>query len=171
MQFTLQGLHSWLSQVKYANYHAAMTQQAEGPSDIIGQRIREVRRRRGWSGEVLAQRCQEHGLTLSRQAVANIENGRPSQDGTRRRHVTVEELLGLSLVLGVAPVHLLIPKSNDENYPLTESHAVATEIARNWVRGSTQLPLSDEDTMIWLTERPQQEMRIVSGSENGEGTE
>jgi transcriptional regulator with XRE-family HTH domain len=80
-------------------------------SDIIVQRVKVLRRERGWSARELARRCAEAGapeLTLS--VLNNIETGRPDpKTGKRRRRVDVEELLALARTFDVLPSDLLEP--------------------------------------------------------------
>jgi transcriptional regulator with XRE-family HTH domain len=88
----------------------------QSPSDVLGDRVRQLRKQRGWSVEQLAERCEEVGapkLTVS--ALYAIESGRRDKTGRRRRHVTVEEYLALSLALGVSPRALLLASSFDIN--------------------------------------------------------
>ena len=87
------------------------------PSDLTAVRIRETRRRRGWTARQLADRCAEAGapeLTVS--VIANIETGRRDAEGHRRRDVTIDEALALAYVLEVPPV-VLIPAFLDGDKP------------------------------------------------------
>jgi transcriptional regulator with XRE-family HTH domain len=82
-----------------------------GESEAVAQQVRELRHKRGWSAQDLANRCAEIGAADMTSAVlANIETGRRHpRTGIRRRQVTVEELLTLARALDVLPIDLLEP--------------------------------------------------------------
>lgn len=63
-------------------------------SDVLGERIRELREAKGWQQDELAQK-----MGLSRETLSGIENG--------RRHVKAEELGRFADVLGVSSDQLL----------------------------------------------------------------
>jgi transcriptional regulator with XRE-family HTH domain len=115
---------------------------ATSSTRAVAQRVRELRRKRGWSAENLAQRCAEVGAPgLNRAVIANLECG-------RRTYVTTDELLTLAYVLDVAPVHLLVPVNLDEavaehHYQLTPDRLIAVRDARQWIRGRFCPPGSD----------------------------
>ena len=73
-------------------------------SDSVAARIRQVRKRRGWSPADLAARCTALGATdLTENVIENIES-RSARASKRPRPVTVDELLALAAALAVAPV-------------------------------------------------------------------
>ena len=79
-------------------------------SDLVAQRITELRRLRRWSAKALAGQCAEAGAPeITAAVIANIETGRRGPDGIRRRDVTVDELLAFAAALGVKPGDLLGP--------------------------------------------------------------
>jgi len=111
-----------------------MTQTAASLTTTIAGRIGDLRQRRGWSANDLAKRCAEQGLPgLNRSVLANLESG-------RRRYVTVDELLTLSLVLGVSPIHLLLPTDDYAQVEVTPTVAEAAGWVRPWIGGRTVLP-------------------------------
>ncbi len=82
---------------------------AATPSDIVGERIREIRRRRRLKVPELAAACAEAGHPeLTEQTIYNIESGR-RVDGRRRRTVSVDELLAFAEVFDVSLSVLLWP--------------------------------------------------------------
>jgi len=118
-------------------------------SDALALRIREVRKRRGWSVQQLAERCASLGAPeLTRAVLANIESGRPDTRGQRRRTVSVDELLALALALDTAPVFLLaLPdeREPDTALVLTSTHAEANaDLLQRWLRGDEPLPGANE---------------------------
>lgn len=119
-----------------------------GPSEIVAQRVRELREGRGWSTSDLAARCAFAGMpSLNRAVLANIELG-------RRARVSIDEILVLAYVLDVAPLHLFIPV-DDEKTPSVRATAqlcVPPHVMRRWVRG--WLPLPGQKSRIYRTEIP-----------------
>jgi transcriptional regulator with XRE-family HTH domain len=132
---------------------------AQTPSDVIGARIKEVRRRLDWTAERLAEECRRVGATdMTAAVIANIETGRRRADGRRRREVTVEELVLFAKVLSTAPVHLMVPVT-ESTYQLTPDGAgVRASRARGWVRGFD--PISSTDRRIFFSEVPEEELRV-----------
>jgi transcriptional regulator with XRE-family HTH domain len=119
---------------------------ALSPSGVVAERLKEARRRRGWTAKQLAEHCAKAGAThLTVSVLANIESGRPDLDGHRRRDITVDELVTLSYVLDVAPVYLLgLPASGDNAMHITPNRTVddPDELLR-WLRGDQALPGTD----------------------------
>ena len=70
-----------------------------GKKNICGERIKEIRRKRGLSQENLAARLQTEGVNIERDSVSRIEIG--------TRFVADYELLVLCKVLEVSPEYLL----------------------------------------------------------------
>ena len=137
-----------LACVKWTRYCATMTQttadDAQGrgttPTRVVATLVREARDRRGWTAQQLADKCTEAGMpSLDRSTVANIETG-------RRRRIGVDELLTLAYVLDAAPVHLLLPRTDDDPVRLLPTVTVPAGQARRWVRGDEQFPDRDERT-------------------------
>lgn len=124
------------------------------PSDVLGERIRESRRRRGWTSRQLAERCMAMGLPrLTPSVMANIESGRPDADGRRRRDITVDELLAIAYALDVPPSHLLLPgrpaSGTTAVVAVTETcHIDDPTALLRWIRGDAPLPGSDARAYI-----------------------
>jgi transcriptional regulator with XRE-family HTH domain len=79
------------------------------PSDVVAERVREIRRHRNLSVQELAQACADAGYPeLTRDAIYAIETGRRVK-GRRRRHVSVDELLAFTKVFNVPLSVLLWP--------------------------------------------------------------
>jgi transcriptional regulator with XRE-family HTH domain len=75
----------------------------------VRRRVKELRERQGLTTHELARRCASLGLErLTRDVLTSIELG-----GARRQSVSVDELLGLALALGVSPIHLLLGSNDD----------------------------------------------------------
>jgi transcriptional regulator with XRE-family HTH domain len=103
-------------------------------SDLIAERVKELRQRRGLTAKQLADRCKELGAPdLTASVIANIESGRPDSTGRRRRELSVEEHLALSLALEVPPALLLLP-INDE-LEVTPSARMDAYTFASWFTG------------------------------------
>ncbi|WP_319460078.1 helix-turn-helix transcriptional regulator [Micromonospora sp. RTP1Z1] len=78
-------------------------------SDVIGQRIRDLRERAGMSREDLAAAASEAGAPagLTGTVIRFLETGRPGRDGQRTRYFTLDELAALAAGLEVTPMELL----------------------------------------------------------------
>lgn len=139
-----------LQSVKRSRYCAFMTQKdAASPHHVIAQRMKELRRRHGWSAEDLAEHMRTAGVPWKREIVANLENG-------RRQSVTVEEWLTLAYVLSVAPLHLLVPLEDDIRYAhVPVGNPTVPQFARAWIRGDT--PIGETDAKQYFAERPDSE--------------
>lgn len=105
---------------------------------MIGQRVNQLRKKRGWSIQKLAAMCAEAGATrLTGNAIENIEYGRRDKSGRRRREVDVSELLALAYVLEVPPVALVVPLdiADDERFELTGEVTAPAGQVRAWFAG------------------------------------
>jgi len=110
------------------------------PTRTVATLVREARDRRGWTAEQLAERCAAAGMRqLDRSTIANIETG-------RRRRIGVDEWLVLAHVLDVAPLHLLLPRDDDDQVAVTPTVTVTAAQARRWAAGREPLPGGDERT-------------------------
>jgi transcriptional regulator with XRE-family HTH domain len=125
----------------------------ETPSDVVARRVREVRRRRGWSAARLAEQCARVGAPhLTESVIANIESGRPDEQGRRRREVSVDEVIALALALEIAPVVLLVRFDNGKPYQVTPARVELSQRVRTWVRGL--VPLDGMDRQNFYNELP-----------------
>jgi hypothetical protein len=128
------------------------------PSDLIAQRVRELRRARGgMTVAELAERCKDAGMPgLTAQALYKLEGQR---DKRAPRPVSVDEMLVLAYVLDVAPVHLIAGLDDDAPLPVSPDWTVSAQGGRAWIRGLAPLeggdrrlyeatvPASEEHTM------------------------
>lgn len=113
-----------------------------GVSDVVGARLRDLRKLKRLSVEDLAARCKEVGSPeLTTAAIYAIENGR-KKDGARTRHVTVDELLALASALEVTPLGLLMP-NDPEDQLLVSGHAVGGDRVFDWLGGGFDSPFGD----------------------------
>lgn len=138
-------VHTLIALCQRGTYCAPVTQTPVGPTAAIARQMRELRRAQGLSGQKLADAMTAEGVAWDRSIVANLETG-------RRRTVSVEEWLALARVLGVAPLHLLVPIEGGE-YQVTPSLTADAEDVRTWVSGYDS-PLTgvgdDRDRTSWF---------------------
>ncbi len=137
------------------------------PSDYLAARIREVRCARNLTVAQLAGHCAQLGEPrLTASVINNIESGRRHQDGSRRRHITVDELLALALALNAPPLYLLIPPDDMETpYPITSTEVLPRYQVAAWFAGVGPIlqPMSSAgDTRLYYSERPLTESAPVN---------
>jgi transcriptional regulator with XRE-family HTH domain len=142
-----------------------MTQdEAWTPTAAVAHRVRELRERRGFTAQRLADLMVEQGISWQRSTVAKLENG-------NRESVSLQEWLALAVVLSVSPLHLLVPpwpspgwerpagERNDPNdeaeYLVTPTRSEPMHRIRRFVRGED--PLSRMDRRAFYSEIPPQE--------------
>lgn len=65
------------------------------PTRVVAERVRELRKRHGWTAEQLGEEMTRTGIKWDRYAVANLERG-------RRQSLTVDELAALASAFGVS---------------------------------------------------------------------
>lgn len=120
-------------------------------NDLIGQRVRDARKRRDLSVEDVIAKCAKQGLPLTAGQMYLIETR--GKEGKPRRRITVDELLTLAYVLEVSPLSLLLPEL-DGDYPATPETRTTASSVLEWLAGDRLPPLpapgsadeySDED--------------------------
>jgi len=118
------------------------------PSEVFRKRLREVRKIKGWTQQDLAAALGRAGVHLNEFVITRMESG--------NRRVSVDEAITISAVLGVSPVHMLVPLNDDETVQLAPRlPAVRTVDARAWLRG--QRPLSQADEGLFYFQTPPSE--------------
>ncbi len=117
------------------------------PEQTARERIRELRKRHGWTQQDLARELNLIGGTkIDRAAVAKVELG--------QRGLSLSEFLRYALALDVAPVHLLAHPDGDEPLTLGSFEASPLEM-RAWIRG--ERPFFNQNARFYLSEVPKQE--------------
>src|SRR5215217_1266123 len=104
--------------------------EAVGPiTAVIAGRVRELRTAKGWSAAKLAQEMNALGVHWERLVVTKLETG-------RRRSISVDELLALSIALGVPIFGLLLPRPYDaDQVTLTPATVAPWSHAAMWLIG------------------------------------
>lgn len=106
--------------------------------DVVSHRVQELRKRRGLTGQKLADRCKEIGAAhITRDFVTSLE--------TRRRGISADDVIVLAYALDVAPLALLgLSEQRREAVSVTPSVVVGDgEQWRNWLVGDAALEGSD----------------------------
>jgi transcriptional regulator with XRE-family HTH domain len=105
------------------------------PAQVFARRVREARQGHGWSQVRLAEELTRIGYQKSRETLTKLERG-------TYRNASVDDVFALAAALGVAPVHLLVPLDDEAALEVVPGVPVPARIARAWIRGSLQLPIS-----------------------------
>jgi transcriptional regulator with XRE-family HTH domain len=121
------------------------------PSDIAARRIRELRKRHGWTQQQLTNRLNHLGAQIDRVGVAKVELG--------QRKLPLDEVFWFAQALSVAPVNLLAPIADDqqdEPIELGANFSCSPAEMRRWVRGQQHFPF--QDPRVYYTEVPTEEL-------------
>lgn len=124
------------------------------PHQVIAERVRDLRKGRGWSAERLAEEMAAVGIPWTRAVVTKLET-------KRRPGVSIEEVFALAYVLSVAPIHLMVPPLDAEDltpYRITpEGPNTVPSFARAWIRGHS--PIGEVDAKRYFAEVPDSEWK------------
>jgi transcriptional regulator with XRE-family HTH domain len=103
-----------------------------GPNGrAVAANVKRLRAARGLSLRALAESLQKVGRGLSADALNKIENG-ASPDAKQIRRVDIDDLMALSVVLGVSPVTLLLPADARGTAEITGAGEVDARGAWQW---------------------------------------
>jgi transcriptional regulator with XRE-family HTH domain len=117
------------------------------PEEVFAMRVREARKRRGWTQKQLADRLTEIGYPTERTTVVKIEAG------GRRSNAPISDVFAFAVAFGVSPVHLLVPLDDEAEVRIVGvAEPMKAPAARAWIRGRLLLP--DADTVAYLSEFP-----------------
>lgn len=98
---------------------------ARSPDQVLPEALRELRRRRGWTQQELADAVESLGGLIERPKISNVESG--------KRKASLDELFCLAVALGVSPEALVLPRS-DPSVKVTPSRTERTERVVYWWR-------------------------------------
>lgn len=127
-------------------------EQPPKPSQVLVERLRELRRQQGMSAADLSDRIADLGEHLSRATISKIETG--------QRGVSLDEALLLAYALSVAPTHLICP--TDERPVQLGRWTVGSGRLRAWVRGQ-YAGLGGIDERRYYTQVPDEEWSPPTG--------
>lgn len=124
---------------------------AEAITEVVASRVRYLRESMGMSQEDVALALNKVGVPWKRATVVNLETRAPGSrgKGLGRDAVTLEEFLGLALVLGVPPVGLLYDLRSGDPTPITNQVSAPPMEAALWTIGRRVLPEGERDADNW----------------------
>jgi transcriptional regulator with XRE-family HTH domain len=121
------------------------------PAQVFGERLRELRQRRGWNQRELAERAH-----VDRTTVNKIEQG-------GRSDVSISQLFTFAEVLDTSPINLLTPGVATAQIEVSAGGRVLSGLeARRWIRGDAPAP--DADPLDYFLDLPIDEQRDIIGS-------
>ncbi len=123
-----------------ATPRASWTTEPEGdvpaPSDYFREQLVGIRKRRGWSQDMLAERLSAIGWSIDRSTLEKIES--------TPRKVTLDEVFAFARALEVSPAALMLPHSWEKWVQLAPTERWDAGTVLRWLRGERQLPFLDE---------------------------
>jgi transcriptional regulator with XRE-family HTH domain len=123
--------------------------QAIRPARLFGERVRTARDRQRLSLAELSAKTARLGKKLDSSMIARIERG--------ETRAALEHVMLLAAALGVAPVHLITPQSDDTTLYVAPKFKVPAPSARAWVRGEVIPP--GADALAYFAELPVSEQQ------------
>jgi transcriptional regulator with XRE-family HTH domain len=102
--------------------------------------MKEVRERKRWSQQDLANRLAEMGDPTDRATIARTE--------TRARGLSLDDAVAYAAALGASFVHMVCPLDRTELVALGSKMAVPSVEVRDWIRGQRSLRPEDERTLV-----------------------
>jgi transcriptional regulator with XRE-family HTH domain len=114
------------------------------PSEVFAERMQEVRERRRWSQQELADRLDELGWPTDRSTLARIEG--------KSRGVSLNDAVAIAAALGPSLNSMVVPLGSPKGVQieLAPKLCVAPSQARSWLRGHG--PLREQDRRTYFTE-------------------
>lgn len=134
---------------------AEKSPQPQTPGEMFGRRVREERDRQRLSLRELADRVNALGSGLDRSTLARIERGE-----TRGN---LDTLFALAAALGVAPIHLMLPREDDAEIKLVGKRRLTAGAARAWIRGVKLLDDSNPSAYVAAMSPAEQERLAHAG--------
>lgn len=105
------------------------------PSDYVRLRLRDARKKKGWSQRELAEAMAQAGWPIDRTTIARIES-----DTVRAKNLTLNEAVAFAAVLGISPLFLIAPWDNKARVSIAPKITSSAQDFRMWMRGD--LPLN-----------------------------
>jgi transcriptional regulator with XRE-family HTH domain len=115
------------------------------PAKVFARRLRQAREARHWTQQELVDQLAVLGYQMDRATIAQIESGARRNGVTRSENITLNEVVALSMALGVALIHMVVPPEPDDApvWLVPKRPADTALNARRWARG--EQALGDED--------------------------
>lgn len=114
-------------------------ERARAMHEVLAERVREYRRRRGWSQQDLANEMAKLGYRINRVTLAKLEAG-----GTRAENASLLEVLVVAAALDVPPPLLLLPLGDDVDVHLTPAVRLDPALAYLWWCGEESFARRDD---------------------------
>ena len=130
---------------------------------VFARRVRQVRLRRNWTQQRLAEEMAKVGHPMPRGAVAKLESG-----VQRPENISLEMTVALCAALNVPLVSMLASLELDELVQVTPAITTTSEAVRKWIRGAWMLEATDrnpDNLRAYFTEHPLEELTTASGGE------
>lgn len=122
------------------------------PSKVFAGRMREVRKAKNWTQQDLAEELASLGHKVDRTTISHTESG--------ARTVQLDDVMAFATALGVCPLHLIVPTTDDEHVVLAPEMVVRAAEVRRWFRGRLILrPGVDDQT--YLSQVPEREFNAL----------
>jgi transcriptional regulator with XRE-family HTH domain len=133
------------------------------PGVVFGQRLAQVRAKRGISKAALSRRLEELGHPLHRVVLGEIEGG-----GTRARNVSLEDVLAIAYALGVPPLQMMFPYDEQRVRIVGNREPVEPERLRYWIVGPPYgSSIEKDDTFTYIFELPEKDLADLASSVSG----
>jgi transcriptional regulator with XRE-family HTH domain len=136
-------------------------------TEAVAARVRQQRTRLGMSQDELAQGLNKVGVPWQRATVVALENRAPGSRGKDpgRYSLSLQEWLGLALVLKLPPIALLLD-TRDTTTPITGNKAASGLDAALWVVGKRPLD-NEQPSEAWteMTEPLRDAWRAVENAQ------
>jgi transcriptional regulator with XRE-family HTH domain len=117
------------------------------PPQVFGQRLRELRQRRGWTQAQLGKKA-----GFERTTITKIENG-------TRGDVSISQLFKFAEVLGTSPIFLLTPENPLHDVQLSPGgQAFSGWEVRRWIRGMPAPGASVSERYSFYSDLPKDEL-------------
>jgi transcriptional regulator with XRE-family HTH domain len=140
------------------------------PRQVFARRVKEARKRRGWTQQQLVDRLVEIGYVddhggprLGRLAIVKVEDASSSNT---RSNASLEDVLALAAALDCSPMHLLVPREPEAQVRVSRALVTPAAALARWIAGYAE-PLrillgaavkNADDVAAFLSQMPRWEV-------------
>jgi transcriptional regulator with XRE-family HTH domain len=121
------------------------------PGAIFGRRVKEERERQRLSQEEVVRRLAGLDRPMDRSNLGRIERGETTGQ--------LDNVIALALALGCSPIHLMLPRDDEEEVEMAPKRSLSAADARAWLRGSKIL--DDGDPIAYIAAMSEEDQRAV----------
>ena len=111
--------------------------------EVLAERIKAHRKRRGWSQQTLADEMTALGYPIDRVTLAKIEAGK-----TRAENASLREVLIIGAALDVPPLALFLPLGENTCVSITPNARLDPLLAFRWITGETPFPVEEDGLFV-----------------------